>query len=302
MSVTIPPVEIPTPPPAAGRFGGPHKLRRLLRWIRRNPVTALGFTIIVGLILIAILAGVIAPYGPEQYGKTAILSGPGVGNHLFGTGQYGDDIFSRCLYGTRYDLLIGFAAVAVGLTLGCAVGAAAGFVGGVIDEVLMRIMDMLSAFPTFILALGIAGALGPSLRNLIIAISLVNVPIYARLMRGQLIVVKQSSYATAAVGVGASPFRVLRWHLLPNTWGPIFVQATLQFGYAILDAAGLSFIGLGIHVPTPEWGVMVSMGINQIATGQWWVSFFPGMMIAIAVLGFNLLGDGLRDLLDPRHR
>lgn len=299
MSVVIEPTEAPTPPSA--QLVGADRLRRLLRWIARNPVTALGFAIIIGLILIAALAGVIAPYGPEQYSK-AILVSPGTGNHLFGTGQYGDDIFSRCLYGARYDLLIGFSAVAIGLTLGCTVGAAAGFIGGIVDEILMRIMDMLSAFPTFILALGIAGALGASLRNLIIAISFVNVPIYARLMRGSLIVVKQSSYATAAVGVGARPLRVLRWHLLPNTWGPIFVQATLQFGYAILDAAGLSFIGLGIHVPTPEWGVMVSLGINQIATGQWWPSFFPGMMIAIAVLGFNLIGDGLRDLLDPRQR
>jgi peptide/nickel transport system permease protein len=299
MSIVVEPIEVPTPPPA--QLGGPNKLRRLLRWIRRNPVTAFGFAILLGLILVAALAGAIAPYGPEQYTK-AILVAPGHGNHLFGTGQYGDDIFSRCLYGARYDLLIGFAAVAIGLSLGCAVGASAGFIGGAVDEILMRIMDMLSAFPAFILALGIAGALGASLRNLIFAISLVNVPIYARLMRGQLIVVKQSSYATAARGVGASPFRLLRWHLLPNTWGPIFVQATLQFGYAILDAAGLSFIGLGIHVPTPEWGVMVSLGINQIATGQWWVSLFPGVMIAIAVLGFNLIGDGLRDLLDPQHR
>lgn len=301
MSVAIPPADASTPSPGSAHLRGPHKLRRLLRWIRRNPVTALGFAIIIALILIATLAGVIAPYGPDQLDPSNILAPPG-GSHIFGTGQYGEDIFSRCLYGARYDLLIGFSAVAIGLTLGCMVGALAGFVGGAIDEVFMRIMDMLSAFPSFILALGIAGALGASLRNLIIAISLVNVPIYARLMRGQLIVVKQSSYATAAVGVGASPFRLLRWHLLPNTWGPIFVQSTLQFGYAILDAAGLSFIGLGIHVPTPEWGVMVSLGVDRIATGQWWVSFFPGMMIAIAVLGFNLLGDGLRDLLDPRER
>jgi peptide/nickel transport system permease protein len=277
------------------------RLKRLARWLRANPVTALGFAILLLLIALAAFANVIAPFGSDQLDPSNILAGPSSA-HLFGTGEYGEDIFSRCLYGTRYDLLIGFSAVAVGLTLGCAVGAAAGFIGGLFDEVLMRIMDMLSAFPGFILALGIAGALGASLRNLIIAISLVNVPIYARLMRGSLIVVKQSSYATAAVGVGASPWRILRWHLLPNTWGPIFVQATLQFGYAILDAAGLSFIGLGIHLPTPEWGVMVSLGIQQIATGEWWVSFFPGMMIALAVLGFNLIGDGLRDLIDPRQR
>lgn len=286
-------------PAAAAEAGlGP---RALLRRIRTNPVTALGFAIMLVLIAIAVLAPVIAPFGPNELDPSNTLASPS-GSHLFGTGEFGEDIFSRCLYGARYDLAIGFAAVAIGLALGCAVGAAAGFIGGAVDEVLMRIMDMLSAFPGFILALGIAGALGASLRNLIIAIALVNVPIYARLMRGSLLVVKRSSYAMAAVGVGASPARVLRWHLLPNTWAPIFVQATLQFGYAILDAAGLSFIGLGIHLPTPEWGVMVSLGIDRIATGEWWVSFFPGLMIAIAVLGFNLIGDGLRDLLDRRQR
>jgi peptide/nickel transport system permease protein len=275
--------------------------RALGRWVFTNPVTALGFAIIGGLVLVAVFAPVIAPYGPNEFDPSAILVSPRSG-HWFGTGQYGEDIFSRCLFGARYDLTIGFAAVVIGLALGCSIGAAAGYVGGAIDEVLMRIMDMLSAFPGFILALGIAGALGASLRNLIIAIALVNVPIYARLMRGSLLVVKRSTYAMAAVGVGAPTLRVLRWHLLPNTWGPIFVQATLQFGYAILDAAGLSFIGLGIHLPTPEWGVMVSLGTDRISTGEWWVSLFPGMMIAIAVLGFNLIGDGLRDLLDPRQR
>ena len=275
--------------------------RALLRRIRSNPATAFGFTIMLLLILIAIFAPLIAPFGSEALDPSNTLAPPS-GSHLFGTGEFGEDIFSRCLYGARYDLAIGFAAVAIGLTLGCAIGAAAGFIGGALDEVLMRIMDMLSAFPGFILALGIAGALGASLRNLIIAISLVNVPIYARLMRGSLLVIKRSSYAMAAVGVGARPGRVLRWHLLPNTWAPIFVQATLQFGYAILDAAGLSFIGLGIHLPTPEWGVMVSLGIDRIATGEWWVSFFPGLMIGIAVLGFNLIGDGLSDLIDRRQR
>jgi peptide/nickel transport system permease protein len=289
---------VAVPARAAASGLGP---RALARRIRSNPVTALGFAIMLTLILVAIFAPLIAPYGPEDLDPSNTLAPPS-GSHLFGTGEFGEDIFSRCLYGARWDLTIGFAAVAIGLALGCAVGAASGFIGGVVDEVLMRIMDMLSAFPGFILALGIAGALGPSLQNLIIAIALVNVPIYARLMRGSLLVVKRSSYAMAAVGVGAKPSRVLRWHLLPNTWAPIFVQATLQFGYAILDAAGLSFIGLGIHLPTPEWGVMVSLGIDRIATGEWWVSFFPGLMIAIAVLGFNLIGDGLRDLIDRRQR
>ena len=278
----------------------PRRLARAGRFVRANPVTSVGFAIIGLLIAIALLAPLIAPYGSDQLDPSNVLSAPS-STHLFGTGIYGEDIFSRVLYGARYDLLIGFAAVAIGLTLGCSLGAIAGFFADPVDEIIMRVMDMISAFPAFILAMGIAGALGPSLRNLIIAIALVNVPVYARLMRGSFLVVKRSQYATAAVGVGAPPWRILRWHLLPNTWSPIFVQATLQFGYAILDAAGLSFIGLGIRVPTPEWGVMVSLGIEQVITGQWWVSFFPGLAIAIAVMGFNLVGDGLRDLLDPRR-
>ena len=273
----------------------------LRRWSRANPVTAIGFAIILLLVGVALLAPVVAPYGAYELNPSDVLAPPS-GSHFFGTGNFGEDIFSRVLYGARYDLLIGFGAVAIGLLLGCTIGATAGFVGGAFDEVAMRLMDMLSAFPGFILALGIAAALGPSLRNLIIAIALVNVPIYARLERAGFLVVGRSQYAMAARGVGAHPLRILRWHLLPNTWEPIFVQSTLQFGYAILDAAGLSFIGLGVRLPAPEWGVMVSLGIERIVSGEWWVSFFPGLAIAVAVMGFNLIGDGLRDLLDPRRR
>ena len=275
--------------------------RSVWRMVRRNPVTATGFAIILLFIAIAVLAPLIAPYGATEVDPSAVLESPSW-SHLFGTGTFGEDIFSRVLYGARYDLAIGFGAVLIGLVIGCAIGAAAGFFADPADEILMRIMDMIAAFPSFILAMGIAAALGPSLPNLIIAIALVNVPVYARLMRASFLVVKRSQYATAAVAVGAPPRRILRWHLLPNTWTPIFVQSTLQFGYAILDAAGLSFIGLGVHLPAPEWGVMVALGIEQIARGQWWVSFFPGLAIALCVMGFNLIGDGLRDLLDPRRR
>ena len=273
----------------------------LARWTRANPITAVGFGIVFALVFVAAFAPLLAPYGAYELNPSAVLQPPS-SEHFFGTGNFGEDIFSRVLFGARYDLLIGFCAVAIGLVLGCTVGAIAGFRGGWLDEVGMRLMDMLSAFPGFILAMGIAAALGPSLRNLIIAIALVNVPIYARLMRQQFLVVGRTQYATAARGVGATPFRILRWHLLPNTWEPIFVQSTLQFGYAILDAAGLSFIGLGVRLPAPEWGVMVSLGIDRIVSGEWWVSFFPGLAIAIAVMGFNLIGDGLRDLLDPKRR
>jgi peptide/nickel transport system permease protein len=283
------------------RIDAGRRARSFGRWLHANPVSAAGFGIVLALVVLGLLAPVVAPYSPDGFDPVHVLAPPSF-SHPFGTGNFGEDIFSRVLYGARYDLLIGFGAVAIGLTFGCTLGALAGFLGDPVDEVAMRIMDMLSAFPGFILAMGIAGALGPSLVNLIIAISLVNVPIYARLMRGSFLVVKRAQYATAAVGVGASPLRILRWHLLPNTWGPIFVQATLQFGYAILDAAGLSFIGLGVRLPAPEWGVMVSLGIQHIVTGKWWVGFFPGLAIAVAVMGFNLIGDGLRDLLDPRRR
>jgi peptide/nickel transport system permease protein len=271
------------------------------RWTRANPITAVGFGIVLALIFVAIFAPLLAPYGAYELNPSGVLEPPSRA-HLFGTGNFGEDIFSRVLFGARYDLLIGACAVAIGLVLGCTVGALAGYIGGWLDEVGMRVMDMLSAFPGFILAMGIAAALGPSLRNLIIAIGLVNVPIYARLMRAKFLVVGSTQYAVAARGVGATPFRILRWHLLPNTWEPIFVQSTLQFGYAILDAAGLSFIGLGVRLPAPEWGVMVSLGIDRIVSGEWWVSFFPGLAIAVAVMGFNLIGDGLRDLLDPKRR
>ena len=284
---------------ARGELAG--RLIAVGRWSRANPVTAIGFAIILSLVAMALLAPLVAPYGETEFDPAGVLAPPSA-SHFFGTGTFGEDIFARILFGARYDLLIGFGAVAIGMLLGCTLGAVAGFLGGPLDEVIMRVMDMLSAFPGFILAMGIAGALGPSLRNLVIAISLVNVPIYARLMRGSFLVVKESQYAMAAIGIGAHPLRILTWHLLPNTWTPIFVQATLQFGYAILDAAGLSFIGLGVRLPTPEWGVMMSLGIERIISGQWWVSFFPGLAIAIAVMGFNLIGDGLRDLLDPRRR
>jgi peptide/nickel transport system permease protein len=275
--------------------------RALWRLLRRNPVTAIGFGIILLFVALAVLAPLVAPYGATEVDPSVVLQGPSL-SHLFGTGTFGEDIFSRVLHGARYDLAIGFGAVLIGLAIGCTLGALAGFFADPLDEIVMRVMDMIAAFPSFILAMGIAGALGPSLPNLIIAIALVNVPVYARLMRQSFLVVKRSQYATAAVAVGAPPGRILRWHLLPNTWTPIFVQSTLQFGYAILDAAGLSFIGLGVHLPAPEWGVMVSLGIEQIARGQWWVSFFPGLAIGVCVMGFNLIGDGLRDLLDPRRR
>jgi peptide/nickel transport system permease protein len=287
----------PAEPPAAV----PGRSVRPWQWSRRNPVTAVGFAIILGMAVVGLLAPVIAPHDPYALDPRLKLQEPNW-SHPFGTGLFGEDIFSRVLYGIRIDFGIGIGAVGIGLVVGSTIGALAGFLGGKVDEVAMRAMDIIAAFPGFILALAIAGALGPSIPNLIVAIAFVNVPVYARLMRARFLVIRNAQYAMAARGVGAPRMRILTWHLLPNSLAPIFVQSTLLFGWAILDAAGLSFLGLGVRLPTPEWGVMIGLGVPRIVTGQWWVSLFPGLAIAIAVMGFNLIGDGLQDLLDPTRR
>lgn len=269
--------------------------------LRRNPVTAVGILLVLVLIALALLASALAPYDPYATNPAEALQPPSAA-HPFGTGTFGEDIFSRVLYGARFDLAIAFGAVIVALVIGAVVGAVAGYRGGLLGEVLMRIVDLLQAFPAFVLAMAIAGALGPSFRNLIISIAITNIPIYAHLVRARILTVKRSQYAMAAVAAGNPHARVLFRHLLPNSMGPIFVQSTLQPGWAILSAASLSFIGLGVKLPEPEWGLMVSMGTSRIISGEWWVSFFPGLFIVIAVMGFNLIGDGLQDILDPHRK
>jgi peptide/nickel transport system permease protein len=272
-----------------------------LRRLRSNRVTLAGLVIVLVVALLGLLAPLIAPYGPLEGNAAATLQPPSW-SHLFGTDSIGFDIFSRTLYAARLDLAIALGAVAIALVVGCTFGAIAGFLGRTVDEVVMRVMDMVSAFPSFILALGVVAALGPSVPNLILAIAFVNVPVYARLLRVRILSVREAQYVRAATALGLPRWRILVVHVLPNSWAPIFVQSTLQAGYAILEAAGLSFIGLGVRVPRPEWGVMINMGLQYIVSGQWWISFFPGMAIALTVMGFNLIGDGLQDVLDPRRR
>ena len=270
-------------------------------WLRRNPVTTVGVAVVGLLVLLAIFAPMLAPYDPYDTDPRVALQGPSW-SHPFGTGQFGEDVFSRVLYGARFDLSIAFGAVGIALVFGCVIGAVAGFWGGLFDDILMRIVELLQAFPQFVLAMAIAGALGPSFVNLIIAIAITNIPIYAHLMRVRILAIKGSQYAMAAAASGNPRPRILYRHLLPNSMAPIFVQSTLQPGWAILSAAGLSFIGLGIRLPAPEWGLMVANGSSRIISGQWWISFFPGLFIVVAVMAFNLIGDGLQDLLDPRRR
>lgn len=274
-----------------------HRFRRTLR---RNPATAWGLFVVAALIFGAVFAPLLMPYDPYATDPTISLQPPSAA-HWFGTGTFGEDIFSRVLYGARLDLTIAFSAVAIALIFGCLLGALAGYWEGFSGELIMRVLDLLQAFPTFILALTIAGALGASFQNLIIAIAITNVPIYAHLMRVSILANKQNDYAMAAIALGSSPARILFKHLIPNSLGSIFVQATLQPGYAILTAAGLSFIGLGVKLPEPEWGLMVALGSSRIISGEWWVSFFPGLFIMIAVMGFNLIGDGLQDIFDPQR-
>lgn len=268
---------------------------------RIDPITRLGLVIIFSIFLLALFAPLITPHDAYEMDPDRALQAPNA-HYPFGTGVYGEDILSRVLYGARYDLVIALGAVAIALVLGSSVGAIAGYLGGPVDEVLMRMMDVVRGFPGFILAMAFAAALGPELKNIIVAVSVSNIPTYARVVRSKILSLREWPFAQAAVAVGNPWTRVLFVHLLPNTMGPIIVQATTQCGWAILMVASLSFIGLGLSVPEPEWGVMVTMGLRRIMTGQWWISFFPGLAIMIVVMGFNLVGDGLQDLLDPRKR
>lgn len=259
-----------------------------------------GAIIVLGLIMTAIFAPYIAPHDPIEQKLEKRLDPPSL-EHPFGVDQLGRDIFSRVIYGTRITLTIAIIITAIGGSIGTFLGVVAGFLGGKVDEVLMRMTDMFLAFPSLILALAFAAALGPSLNNMIIAISIANWPIYSRLARGQALSAKREDYIEAAKAIGASKWRITFLHILPVCISPIIVQLTLHMGTVILTAAGLGFIGLGAQPPTPEWGVMISDGRPYIMN-QWWASAFPGLAIMIVVLGFNLLGDGIRDILDPRLR
>jgi peptide/nickel transport system permease protein len=267
---------------------------------RRSPLTVAGLVLIVLLALIAALAPIIAPADPLKQVLSTRLKPPSAA-HWFGTDQLGRDVLSRMIYGARISLLIGTVVVGLAASLGTIVGLIAGYTGGWLDESLMRLTDVFLAFPALILAMAISGALGPSLNNAMIAIAVVSWPIYARLVRAQVLSLREREYVEAARSLGASPGRIVWQHILPNTLAPLLVQASFDMGSAILSAAGLSFIGFGAQPPTAEWGVMISDGRNYIVT-QPWLSLFPGLAILLTVAAFNLIGDGLRDALDPRLR
>ena len=266
----------------------------------RNRMAVFGMCIIIVLVICAIFAPVIAPYGYDEQDVSRALQGPSSA-HWFGTDNFGRDIFSRVIYGSRISLQVGLIAVVVSLVIGCALGAIAGFFGGMVDTVIMRFVDILMAIPGMLLAIAIAASLGPGLRNMMIAIGVGNVPGYARIMRASVMSVKENEFVEAATAIGASNMRIIMHHILPNTMAPIIVQSTLGVAGSITSCATLSFLGLGIQPPTPEWGSMLSAA-RQYLRGYSYMALFPGLFIMITVYALNVVGDGIRDAVDPRLR
>lgn len=269
------------------------------RRLRRHRLATLGMGIIAGIVLLAVFAPWVAPADPLAIDYAHPAVPPGVAGHLLGTDAVGRDILARLIYGTRVSLQVGLVAVGIAATLGTAVGLAAGYYGGWVDSVLMRTVDVFLAFPVIVLAIGIIAVLGPSLVNVMIALGLVAWTTYARVVRGQVLVLRELEFVHAARALGAGDRRVLVRHILPNTLAPVIVLATVGMATAIIAEAALSFLGLGVQPPTPSWGTMLNEGRGFLRTAPH-ISTFPGLAIMLTVLGFNFLGDGLRDALDPR--
>ena len=273
----------------------------LWRRLSRNVMSLAALGVLATVALTAIAAPVILPYDPDAPDAERTLEPPSR-RHWLGTDLYGRDQLTRIVYAGRVDLLVAVEATVIALSLGAVLGAVSGYRGGWIDQVLMRVVDTIQAFPSFILAMGIAAALGNSVTNIVIAIAITHVPIYGRLIRGEMLRIRETEYAEAARTVGNRQRRIIFYHLLPNCFPPVVVQATLAMGFAILTVAALSYIGLGIRPPTSEWGAMTAEGASYIVSGEWWIFVFPGLAIMATVLSFNLLGDALRDVLDPRMK
>jgi peptide/nickel transport system permease protein len=266
-----------------------------------NRLTLLAVVILAALLMCALIGPSIVPYDPLATDAVAKLQPPNAA-HWFGTDALGRDIFSRVVVATRLDLGMAISAVLLSFLIGLMLGAAAGYFGGWTDRIIGRVMDTIMAFPLFVLAMGIVAALGNNVGNIIIATMVINLPFYCRFARAEVNVRREAGYVEAARMGGNRALPVLVNHIIPNILPPMMVQASLNMGWAILNAAGLSFIGLGVRPPTPEWGIMVSEGAVFIISGEWWAFVFPGAALVLTVFSFNLLGDGLRDLLDPRKR
>jgi len=280
----------------------PSATLRHTAWILRgNPLTAVAASGIVILVLIAIFGPSIAPHDPIASNVSEALLPPSLA-HLAGTDQLGRDTFSRLLVATRLDLVIAVSAVGISFVLGAVIGAFCGYAGGWLDRAVGRFVDVMMAFPLFVLAMAMVAALGNRVENIVIATAIINLPFYIRFARAEVNVRRNLGWVEAARACGEGNISVVLRFLLPNVLPAMAVQMSLNLGWAVLNAAGLSFIGLGVRPPTPEWGIMVAEGARFISTGKWWLVAFPGLALMLAVLCFNLLGDGLRDILDPRMR
>jgi peptide/nickel transport system permease protein len=279
------------------------KMKRAIRRFRQSPLSVVGLVIALFLVLLAIVGPFLVPYPKDATGAVHIADKllPPSADHWFGTDHVGRDVFSRLVIGARVSLLAGGTVIVMAVTIGTLLGALAGFFGGWVETLIMRVTDVFLTIPDLILALAFAAALGPGLRNVMIAVSLVWWPGYARLVRANVIALRNAQFVEAAEAIGSSQRRVLFFHVLPNAFPTVLVKASMDIGFAVLTTASLGFIGLGAEPPTPDWGQMVSEG-RKYLRDAWWFSTFPGLAILLTVLATNLLGDGLRDVFDPRSR
>lgn len=275
--------------------------RHALYVLRDNPMTLLAFALLALFVGAALVGPYVVPHDPLATNAANALKLPSA-SHWFGTDDLGRDVFSRVVVASRLDLMIALSAVALSFLGGSVLGSLAGFYGGWTDRIVSRVLDTLMAFPLFVLAMGIVAALGNSVGNIVLATAIVNLPFYARLSRTEVNIRRDAGFVQAARLSGHSDLSILSTQIFPNALPPMMVQISLNLGWAILNAAGLSFIGLGVRPPTPEWGIMVAEGARFIVSGEWWLALFPGAALMLAVFTFNMLGDGLRDIVDPRQR
>jgi peptide/nickel transport system permease protein len=269
--------------------------------MRENKITAFAFVLFAVFVCVAVIGPYIAPFDPLNTSAGAPMTPPSA-KHWFGTDALGRDILSRVLVATRLDLGLALAAVAASVVIGSCLGALAGYFGGWTDVLVSRFSDLIMAFPLFVLAMGIVAALGNTIGNIILATAIINLPFYIRVTRTEVNVRRELGFVEAAKLAGNGEMRTLFFHIMPNVFPPLVVQISLNMGWAILNAAGLSFIGLGVRPPEAEWGIMVAEGAQYIFSGEWWVALFPGAVLMLAVFCFNLMGDGLRDIIDPKKR
>ena len=269
--------------------------------LRRNLAGAVAAVLIVVLMIVAIIGPYVTPYDPLTTNLREVLRPPS-GAYWFGTDHLGRDIFSRVVVAARLDFAIAIVAVSLSAIIGSAVGALSGYVGGWLDRILGRVVDVMMAFPLFVAAMALVAVLGNSVESIVLATAIINLPFYFRLMRAEISARRETGYVEAAIINGNSTAQVIFGFLVPNSLPPVIVQISLNLGWAILNTAGLAFIGLGVAPPTPEWGIMIQEGASMMISGQWWVVVFPGLALAMSVFCFSLLGDAIRDVMDPRRR